>query len=103
MSWSNSTRRDRLPDDWKPRRRRILNRDGYMCQWRLPDGTLCLDSATDVDHVIPGDDHRDSNLRSLCSMHHARKSAGEGGRASHAKKKAVAKKFLRVETHPGMR
>jgi hypothetical protein len=73
-----------------------------MCQWRLPDGTLCLDSATDVDHINPGDDHRESNLQSLCPMHHARKSAGEGGKAVAAKKRAAANRFQRVEEHPGL-
>lgn len=102
MSWSNSTRRERLPADWKTIRRRILKRDGYMCQHELPNGTLCLDSATDVDHKRRGDDHRDSNLQSLCYLHHARKSAGEGGQAVQAKRRQNAAKFQRVEGHPGL-
>lgn len=73
-----------------------------MCLWELPDGTICLDSATDVDHIRPGDDHREHNLQSLCYMHHARKSASEGGQAVWAKKKAMAKRFQRTEDHPGL-
>jgi hypothetical protein len=73
-----------------------------MCQHKLEDGTLCLDTATDVDHVRPGDDHSLSNLRSLCKMHHARKSAGEGGAAMQAKRRQQRKKLTRVEAHPGL-
>jgi hypothetical protein len=79
-----------------------MKRDRYQCQWRLPDGSLCLDTATDCDHKVAGDDHRLENLQALCPMHHARKSAGEGGTAVWAKKKAAAKKFVRVEDHPGL-
>lgn len=100
--WSSSNRRDRLPADWLQRRRRILKRDGYMCQWRLPDGTLCLDSATDVDHITPGDDHRDSNLQGLCPRHHAIKSSREGAEAGWARKQAIKQRFKVTEQHPGM-
>lgn len=102
MSWSNSTRRQRLPADWNTIRRKVLKRDGYMCQQELPDKTLCLDSATDVDHIRRGDDHSLSNLRAMCRMHHARKSAGEGGQAMQAKRRQNAKKLKRVEGHPGL-
>lgn len=73
-----------------------------MCQWVLPDNTMCLDSATEVDHKNPGDDHRDTNLQALCHMHHARKSSAEGGQAAAAKKRANGQRFRRVEDHPGM-
>lgn len=101
MSWTNSTRRDRLPPDWESIRRRILRRDGRMCQWVLTDGTMCLDSATEVDHKQRGDDHRDANLQALCPMHHARKSAGEGGEAKASHMQKMDKRFRRSEEHPG--
>jgi len=34
--------------------------------------------ATDVDHIIPGDNHDEWNLTSLCSWHHLRKSSADG-------------------------
>lgn len=73
-----------------------------MCQQELPDGTLCLDSATEVDHMQRGDDHSESNLRALCTMHHARKSAGEGGQAAQQKRRETANRFKRSEDHPGL-
>lgn len=100
--WKNSTRRDRLPPDWSRTVKRIMRRDNRMCQWRLDDGTLCLAYATDVDHIRRGDDHRDSNLRALCGMHHQRKSSQEGGQAAAAKKRRIAKRYLRTEEHPGL-
>ncbi len=82
MAWHGSTRRARLPKDWPRIRRRILRRDGHVCQTRFSDGRLCGREATDVDHIVAGDDHSDGNLRALCSWCHARKSASEGGRAA---------------------
>jgi hypothetical protein len=38
--------------------------------------------ATDVDHIVAGDDHEPSNLQALCRFHHARKSAREGASAA---------------------
>lgn len=101
-NWTNSSRRDRLPSDWPRIRGRILRRDKKLCQWRMPDGDKCLAPATDVDHIRAGDDHRDNNLQSLCSMHHRRKSSSEGGTARGAARRKVAARFRRVEEHPGM-
>lgn len=101
MSWSTSNRRDRLPPDWQSRRRKRLRADNYLCQWVLPDNTLCLDTATDVDHINPGDDHSHANLQSLCHMHHARKSSSEGGVAAAKVRRQNGQKFRRVEQHPG--
>ncbi|MCW2674804.1 MAG: endonuclease [Frankiales bacterium] len=78
--WRGSTRRARLPKDWPAIRVRILTRDGHRCTKQTDDGR-CTAVAVDVDHVINGDDHRDSNLTSLCSPHHREKSAREGARA----------------------
>jgi 5-methylcytosine-specific restriction endonuclease McrA len=73
-----------------------------MCQWKFEDETLCLDRATDVDHIVPGDDHSLTNLRSLCGRHHRFKSSQEGAHAAAAKRRQIAKKFQRVEEHPGL-
>lgn len=81
MAWEGSTRRQRLPKDWPKIRRRIIRRD-KTCRWLLSDDTVCGAQGTDVDHIIPGDDHSDSNLQLLCQWHHRRKSASEGGTAA---------------------
>jgi hypothetical protein len=68
----------------------------------MPEGGICGDRATDVDHIRPGDDHRDENLRSLCGPHHRRKSSSEGAQAAKAKRQQIRRKFKRVEAHPGL-
>lgn len=82
MAWQGSTRRARLPKDWPRIRRRIIRRDKGACVATYSDGTQCGMPGTDVDHIVPGDDHRDENLQLLCTWHHARKSAHEGGTAA---------------------
>jgi 5-methylcytosine-specific restriction endonuclease McrA len=81
MAWEGSTRRERLPKDWPKIRRRIIRRD-KSCVWPMSDGTKCSAEGTDVDHIIPGDDHSEENLRLLCKWHHQKKSSSEGGRAA---------------------
>ena len=100
--WAGSDRRDRLPADWSKIRSRVLKRDGHRCTHTDEDGARCHSRATDVDHIIPGDDHSSSNLRSLCAYHHQKKSGREGGAALAAKKRRNAQKFKRVERHPGL-
>lgn len=78
MAWQGSDRADRLPDNWGRLRRRVMARDGYQCTAVLRDGDRCVEVGTDVDHVVPGDDHDLTNLALLCRWHHARKSAREG-------------------------
>lgn len=62
--WHGSTHADRKPGNWQTTRRRILARDHGVCQIRLH---CCTFQATEVDHVVPGDDHSDANLRAACS------------------------------------
>jgi 5-methylcytosine-specific restriction enzyme A len=100
--WAGSDRRSRLPKDWPRIRNRVLKRDGKRCTHINDDGVRCPDPATDVDHIVPGDDHSESNLRSLCEWHHRIKSGREGGAARAAKLKRNASKFKRVERHPGL-
>lgn len=69
----------------------------------LPDqGGICGEYATDVDHIRPGDDHQESNLRSLCGPHHRQKSSSEGAQALKAKRTRISKKFVTTEDHPGL-
>lgn len=79
--WVGSDRRQHLPPGWATIRKRVLARDGHRCTATLRNGHRCHDRATDVDHINPGDDHSDSNLRALCAWHHRRKSSSEGGQA----------------------
>lgn len=94
MSWYTSDRRSQLPPDWPRRRQRILRRDP-MC-------VLCHDwQSTDVDHIVPGADHSDENLRGVCRDCHARKSSHEGGTAAgkeRARLRALRKRP--PEKHP---
>lgn len=102
MAWAGSTRKQRLPPDWRARRRIVLKRDNYQCQWIREDtGTLCLAPANQVDHRVQGadDDHPDA-LQSLCEHHHQVKSSREGGRA--AGQAARARKNAARKRHPGI-
>ena len=97
MAWEGSDRAARLPHDWQARRRRVLIRDGYRCQTRLSTGALCLEPAGEVDHVVPGDDHREENLAAICRYHHGRKTAAEG----NAARKRLPSRYRPPEKHPG--
>lgn len=93
-AWSGSNRGDRLPTYWPKLRRRILSRDGHTCRLQY-DG--CLTTATEVDHIEPGDDHRATNLQAACRSCHARKSAREGVAA-----RAKFSRWRDDEAHPGL-
>ena len=98
MPWSTSDRRSRLPADWPQIVARIKKRDQNRCKKRLPvTGKRCPRRGTDVDHIIPGDDHRDENLQLLCEEHHREKSAQEGHQARWGRQKIT----LRTERQPG--
>lgn len=98
MSWDSSDRRSRLPDDWDQIRRAVLRRDGRRCQIR--SRLVCISYATDVDHIIPGDDHSSANLRAACEPCHREKSAREGV-AQRARLRAMKKRP--PPRHPGRR
>lgn len=96
-NWEGSTRRKRLPAGWAsvivPR---ILARDHGRCY-------LCGQLGADtVDHIRPGDDHRDSNLAAVhdhAPPHcHRLKSSREGNAARAARQGAGRHP---VERHPG--
>lgn len=91
-------RRDQLPADWPKIRKRILRRDEHRCVWKLPSGARCPRHATDVDHVWSSTDHRDRNLRSLCSHHHGKRTSIQGTRA---RRDRYAKPGRASEPDPG--
>ncbi|MFJ6636549.1 HNH endonuclease [Streptomyces sp. NPDC091376] len=79
--------------------RRIKRRDGYRCMTVFEVSGRCTQPGTDVDHIIPGDDHRDENLQLLCSWCHTQKSAREGGEAAA---KTRVKTSRPKPTHPAL-
>jgi hypothetical protein len=79
-----------------------MKRDDHSCQAKLRVGGRCGEPATDVDHIDPGDDHRDENLQALCDWHHKRKSGLEGAAALARKRAKIKKKYRRSEGHPGL-
>ena len=99
-SWETSDRKLRLPRDWTAIVKRILKRDGHRCTWiDYEEGRRVRCVATvglEVDHIVPGDDHRDENLRTLCREHHWRKTAREAG-AGRAKRRAEIHRRFRRE------
>lgn len=97
MAWgSKSGRTVPLPAKWKFIRANVLKRDNYQCVWVREDtGLLCLEKATDVDHIDGADNHKHANLQSLCGWHHNQKTAQQGGQANAAKNKVK-------KTHPGI-
>lgn len=57
-------------------------------------------SSTDVDHIGDRDNHKDDNLRGLCSPCHAKRSSQQGNEAKAAK--SAPQQFGQpLEDHPG--
>ncbi len=92
--WSGSTRNERLPNNWKRLRARVLDRDGHRCT-RLEHGARCTQRATEVDHIDRDNGDSPGNLASLCTWHHAQKTAAEGNRARTRQRREA-------EPHPGL-
>src|SRR5690606_31657492 len=100
MAWgSRSSRTVPLPKNWPALRRKVLKRDGYTCTWINHNGVRCDQPATDVDHIGDPADHSLDNLRALCSPHHSKRTAHQGGKAAHAKR--IPRKRP-PEPHPGL-
>jgi 5-methylcytosine-specific restriction protein A len=105
VAWETSDRRQRLPENWgaliravKKRARATSPTDIEQCEKRLPSRRRCPRVGTDVDHVIPNDDHSLRNLRLLCAHHHGQKSSQEGRQARSAIKQS---RYRPSEDHPG--
>ena len=94
MAWSTSDRVDRLPPWWSKFTTTFL-RDNPRCALDYPG---CQIEATEVDHIVAGDDHSIKNLQPACERCHAKKSAKEGNAA-----KARLKQLRRRprDRHPG--
>lgn len=99
--WAASDRHDRLPPGWDAIRRRVLRRARFRCEALLPSGVRCPAKATDCDHVIPGDDHSDSNLQALCGDHHSAKTRAEA-REAYERMRAKLKHPSSNLKHPGL-
>lgn len=93
--WSSSRRKERLPANWPALRLQTLRRDSWSCRLRYRG---CTGAATDVDHILAGDDHRLDNLQAACARCHAVKSSREG----HEKQARMrARKSRPRGRHPG--
>jgi 5-methylcytosine-specific restriction protein A len=102
-NWEGSSRRRRLPKDWDKIRRRVLNRDQHQCRHiRHDTGKPCREYATEVDHIMAGDDHSDRNLQALCEYHHGQKSGREGAEAKARERRKHDRRLRRTETHPAL-
>ena len=63
MSSSNPSHRELGTQRWKQQRKRVLQRDNYIC-------TYCGGEANQVDHIVPrvqGGGHDLDNLTSCCA------------------------------------
>lgn len=87
--WGTSTRKSRLPANWPQLRRYVLGRDAYVCHVCRQPG------ANQVDHLIAGDNHPETNLAAIHSWCHLRKSSAEGNAAK-------PKRLRPPERHPGL-
>lgn len=93
MTWQFSGRSRRLPPDWSRIRRSILARD--------PVCRLCGNArSVEVDHRIPGDDHRPVNLQGVCVSCHRSKTAVEA-RDGLARYWSARQRERPGEDHPG--
>lgn len=106
-SWRSEPRRK----GWKQTRKRIIARDGGVCQWPMDAQgfTRCGQPGNEVDHIIPvftGKSdaerellERDDNLRLLCRPHHRYKTASDAGKESQRRR---PKRQRPPERHPGI-
>lgn len=98
MWGKKSGRTSPLPRMWPAIRKNVLRRDNFMCQWiRADTGKMCGAHATDVDHIGDENDHRHANLQSLCSYHHDKKTAAQGGSRARSRKEPERKRHAGVE------
>lgn len=92
MGWDTSDRHARLPAGWSTRIvPAVLRLHRGRCHVCGQQG------ATEVDHVIPGDDHAPANLRPIHVTCHRDKTAREA-RAARARIRAL--RLRTPEPHP---
>lgn len=93
MTWYTSDRRDRLPSDWPKLVAQTKARANGRCQAseHEPD---CDGIGRECDHIVPGDDHRPSNLQWLSTPCHRAKTT----RDNQAR---AALRWRPAEAHPG--
>lgn len=79
-----------LPSNWHRIRRQVLNRDSHKCQ-------ICQHIGTQVDHINSSVEHTLTNLRTLCTQCHNKRSSYQA-----IAKKAEMRKWGRreEERHP---
>lgn len=95
--WGSSDRRQELPPSWHQIRQRILRRDNYKCQI---NGPHCAGQATEVDHIVRGTNHEETNLQAACRPCHARKTSRE---LLDVQRRMRAQRLRPQERHPGKR
>jgi len=61
-----------------------------------------LVNATEVDHLVAGDDHDPANLAAICTPDHKVKSAREGAAAAAIARKSRPGRRRPREQHPGI-
>lgn len=73
-----SYRTSPLPANWTQLKRATHKRDGYQCTWIEHDGSRCtVTTDLECDHIGDRDDHSIDNLRTLCTWHHAKRTAAQ--------------------------
>ncbi len=78
-AWAGSTRNSRLPENWGELRAEAHRRNPeHICHWCGEPG------GSDLDHKVPGDDHRQENLDWIHSR--ADYLAGRSKRNCHGQK-----------------
>lgn len=99
MPWSSSDRRQRLPKNWRTYHRpMVLARCGGQCEYVRSSGRRCTAKATDVDHIVAGDNHSLENLQGLCSWHHKQKTQVEAQAGAQAVRDSLKRE---PEENPG--
>ena len=109
MPWTTSNRRQRLPTNWNKLRKQVLAKANYKCAGLDPVATpppstterqrgqhrwhhpACTMRATDVDHIVAGDNHELSNLQALSRACHTAKTTHENTAAKARIRAAAAR------------
>lgn len=109
MPWNSSQRKKRFNKGWAKIRVKVLERDGYRCQWPVTDANgfpagKCGRPANEVDHMnqnMVHDDDRLSRLWSLCHEHHNVKTQVESTRGK--RRAAERRRDEAFYNHPAFR